>query len=256
MALREKAGWWSTIYDGSLKIHILPKISGLHLNEISRYKIKNFISVLVVFGLLTGLLSFGYQSYYFGRRLTEAQAQNEVLTKQNQELLQRNTHLRYINDLAIEFSMDPMIVMLVDHYSRDYLKTEGPEWRLLKTPEFLSYIMLSLIYTESKGRASAIGDEGKARGLTQIWVTTAKQYGDVTAHELLDPEVNISFAFKHFSHLLQKYRGNLAMALYAWNRGSSKVDKLLIYGESPQNGFGKKVYEAALLNNRYLEFKN
>lgn len=224
MALREKAGWWSAI---------------------------------VVVGLLTGLLSFvHYHSERFVRQLTAVQAQNEALAKQNQVLLQQNTHLRYINDLAVEFSMDPMIVLLVDHYSRDYLKTEGPEWRLLKTPEFLTYIMLSLIYTESKGRASAIGDGGKARGLTQIWVTTAKQYGNVTAKELLDPEVNISFAFKHFHHLLQKYRGNLAVALYAWNRGSGKVDKLLIYGESPQNGFGKKVYEAALLNNRYLEFKN
>ena len=98
----------------------------------------------------------------------------------------------------------------------------------------------------------AVGDGGKARGLTQIWVSTAREYGNVTAEQLQRPETNISFAFKHFQHLLQKYRGNLALALYAWNRGSGRVDKLLLYGESPQNGYAKKVYEAALVSNREL----
>ena len=148
--------------------------------------------------------------------------------------------------------MDPTIVTLVDRYSREYMKNGGPEWRLVRTPEFMSYIMLSLIYAESKGDASAIGDGGKARGLTQLWVSTARDYGDVTAEQLHQPETNIDFAFQHFHHLLKKYHGNLALALYAWNRGSGKGDKLLLYGESPQNGYAKKVYEAAFVNNRDL----
>jgi soluble lytic murein transglycosylase-like protein len=74
----------------------------------------------------------------------------------------------------------------------------------------------------------------------------------VTPEQLHRPETNISVAFKHFHHLLTKYRGNLALALYAWNRGSGRVDKLLLYGESPQNSYVQKVYEAALVNNRDL----
>ena len=103
---------------------------------------------------------------------------------------------------------------------------------------------------DSASTSEGVGDGGKARGLTQLWVSTARQYGDVTPEQLHLPETNISFSFKHFRHLLKKYRGNLALALYAWNRGAGKVDKLLIYGESPQNGYAKKIYEAALLNNR------
>ena len=196
-------------------------------------------------GLLAGCVYLTYQA-------DQLRDQVVVLIEQNQLLTEKIDHLSYVNDLAIEFSMDPAIVTLIDRYSRDHMKNGGPEWRLVRTPEFMSYIMLSLIYVESKGNTHAVGDGGKARGLTQIWVSTAKEYGNVTAEQLHRPETNLSFAFKHFQHLLQKYRGNLALALYAWNRGSGKVDKLLVYGESPQNGYAKKVYEAALASNREL----
>jgi hypothetical protein len=201
--------------------------------------------VALIVGLLAGL-------GYWIDQADQLRDQLAVLSEQNQMLTEKSEHLSYVNDLAVEFSMDPAIVILVDRYSREFMKDGGPEWRLVRTPEFMSYIMLSLIHVESKGNTEAVGDGGKARGLTQIWVSTARDYGEVTAAQLHLPETNVSFAFKHFQHLLQKYRGNLALALYAWNRGAGRVDKLLRYGESPQNGYARKVYEAALLNNREL----
>ena len=201
--------------------------------------------VALIAGLLAG-------SVYLIDQADQLRDQIVVLSEQNQMLTEKTERLTYVNDLAIEFSMNPTIVTLVDRYSREYMKNGGPEWRLVRTPEFMSYIMLSLIYVESKGNSDAVGDGGKARGLTQIWVSTAKEYGNVTPEQLQQPETNISFAFKHFQHLLQKYRGNLALALYAWNRGTGKVDRLLVYGESPQNGYASKVYEAALVSNREL----
>ena len=217
------------------------------------------LTVVVTVALLAGFLSMVYQVQRLDRRVDGLVRTNERLSARNQAIETQNVALRtqadqlsYVNDLAIEFSINPAIVTLVDHYSRQFMAGSGPEWRLLRTPEFMTYIMLSLIHTESRGNPAAIGDGGKARGLTQIWVSTAQQYGKVTAAELHQPETNISFAFQHFHHLLKKYRGNLALALYAWNRGSGTVDKLLTYGESPQNGYAKKVYEAALLHNRDL----
>ncbi|MCZ6768855.1 MAG: lytic transglycosylase domain-containing protein [Acidobacteria bacterium] len=206
---------------------------------------ENWWFVALTVALLAGFV-------YLIDQADQLRDQIAVLSEQNLILTEKTEHLSYVNDLAIEFSMDPAIVILIDRFSREYMKNGGPEWRLVRTPEFMSYIMLSLIYVESKGNTHAVGDGGKARGLTQIWVSTAKEYGDVTAEQLHRPETNLSFAFKHFQHLLQKYRGNLALALYAWNRGPGKVDRLLVYGESPQNGYAKKVYEAALMNNREL----
>ena len=200
--------------------------------------------------LLGGFLFLVVQGHYLRNEVATLSQWNQTLSQKNQVLTQNNEDLRYYYDLATEFALDPMIVTLVDQYARESMSDNGPEWRLVRTPEFMTYIMLSLIYVESKGNTYAVGDGGKARGLTQLWVSTARQYGDVTPEQLHLPETNISFSFKHFRHLLKKYRGNLALALYAWNRGEGKVDKLLIYGESPQNGYAKKIYEAALLNNR------
>ena len=201
-----------------------------------------------VLALVIGVLAGG--QYWMDREDQRVKDQVTALREENEMLARRNEQLSYINDLAVEFSMDPTHVALVDRYSREYMAESGPEWRLVRTPEFMTYIMLSLIYVESKGNTHAVGDGGKARGLTQIWVSTAQDYGEVTAEALHLPETNISFAFKHFHQLLRKYQGNIALTLYAWNRGSRKVDRLLEYGESPGNGYAKKVYEAALVNNR------
>jgi len=203
-----------------------------------------------ILGLLVGGLFLVIEANRLRDHIATLSNENQTIAHKNQELTQTSEKLSYFYDLATEFALDPMIVTLVDQYARESMSDNGPEWRLVRTPEFMTYIMLSLIYVESKGNTFAVGDGGKARGLTQLWVSTARQYGDVTPEQLHLPETNISFSFKHFRYLLKKYRGNLALALYAWNRGEGKVDKLLIYGESPQNGYAKKIYEAALLNNR------
>jgi len=161
--------------------------------------------------------------------------------------------LQEIHDLSIEFNINPLIVEIVRDVARTTIaSTDQSQWRLIKTPEFATYLMLSLIYAESNGRATAIGDMGKARGLTQIWTSTAAMYSKEKdlAKKLLDPQFNIEISFKHFAALLKKYRGNVALVLYAWNRGPGKVDKLIAYGQSPANGYGRRVYRAAEDANR------
>jgi soluble lytic murein transglycosylase-like protein len=91
--------------------------------------------------------------------------------------------------------------------------------------------------------------------LTQIWTTTAGQYGEVTFDDLLDPETNIDFSFRHLHYLLKRYRGNLALSLYSWNRGQGTVDRLLRYGQPPNNGYGPRVYKAAMNAGRPLPGK-
>jgi len=216
--------------------------------------LKDFCSrkLIAVLAFAVGLGAAGYPLHYRSDRLKDEVTE---LAKKNHNLQEENDRLRYINSLSVEFSMDPLIVTLVDQQSRQYLNHKSAEWRLLKTPEFLTYIMLSLIYAESKGDPGAVGDGGKARGLTQIWVTTARDYGNVSAEQLLDPETNINYSFKHFHELLKKYHGNLAMVLYAWNRGPGTVDRLLQYGQTPENGYGKRVYQASLDNNRHFALR-
>ena len=152
----------------------------------------------------------------------------------------------FIKDLATEFRIDPYIVRLVHEQSLRQVDQQASEWRLLRTPESVTYLLLSVIHAESRGNPNAVGDNGRARGLTQIWVSTARRYGEVSAEELLDPAVNVRFAFEHFRYLLKRYNGNFSLALYGWNRGPGTVDRLIRYGKSPANGYGKKVYQAAI----------
>ena len=148
----------------------------------------NWWFITLVIGLLAGFLFLVYQANHLRKQIVTLSEENQALSQLHQVLTQRNEKLSYFYDLATEFSLDPAVVNLVDHYARDYMSHDGPEWRLVRTPEFMTYIMLSLIYVESKGDPSAVGDGGKARGLTQIWVSTAREYGDVTPEELHQPE--------------------------------------------------------------------
>ena len=86
------------------------------------------------------------------------------LQQENEMLVRRNEQLSYINGLAIEFSMDPTIVTLVDRYSREYMRKSGPEWRLVRTPEFMSYIMLSLTMWNPRGTPTPWATEARPEG--------------------------------------------------------------------------------------------
>lgn len=156
-------------------------------------------------------------------------------------------------DLAIEFGFNPIIVEIVDDYAKAELLHEKSEaYRLIQTHEYLTHIFLSMIYTESKGNVNARGDKGKAYGLTQIWLSTARDYEEkITANQLMDPDANIRIAFRHFNFLLKKYRGNFTLALLAWNRGQQRVDEMIAWGRSPANGYGERVFNASVRASRY-----
>ena len=182
----------------------------------------------------------------FEAALADAVAITEAAVHEGNELKRKH-------DLAIEFGFNPIIIEIVDDQSRKAMLTaKGDEFRLIQTQEYLTHIFLSLIYVESKGVVDARGDKGKAYGLTQIWLTTARDYVDnLEPNQLYDPQINIEVSFLHFRHLLAEYRGNFTLALLGWNRGSGKVNKLISWGESPANGYGAKVFNASVTATRY-----
>ncbi len=157
------------------------------------------------------------------------------------------------HDLAIEFGFNPIIVEIVDDQAKKAINNaHGDEFRLIQTHEYLTHIFLSMIYTESQGNIKARGDKGKAYGLTQIWLSTARDYVDnLEPAQLYDPQINVEVSFLHFRYLLTKYRGNFTLALLAWNRGQNRVDKIIAWGESPANGYGAKVFNASVQATRY-----
>jgi soluble lytic murein transglycosylase-like protein len=84
----------------------------------------------------------------------------------------------------------------------------------------------AIIKNESGYNLNAKSPAG-ATGLMQLMPDTARSLG-VT--DIKDPAQNVEAGTKYFSSLLGKYRGNVILALAAYNAGPAAVDK---YGTVP-----------------------
>lgn len=84
-------------------------------------------------------------------------------------------------------------------------------------------LVAALIRAESNFNSKATSHRG-ARGLMQITTRTASRYR-ISANELYDPYKNVDTGIRHLKMLLQRYAGNLELALAAYNTGEFAVDR-------------------------------
>ena len=65
-----------------------------------------------------------------------------------------------------------------------------------------------------------------------------------TPGKLNDPAYNIRIGIKHLKDHLHFFRGDMQLALLAYNRGRGKVNELVNLGVNPSNGYASKVLES------------
>jgi hypothetical protein len=82
-------------------------------------------------------------------------------------------------------------------------------------------LVRAVIETESNWNPKAYSHKG-AGGLMQLIPTTAQRYG---AYDVFNPQQNIDAGVKHLKWLLERYNGNLDLALAAYNAGEGAVDR-------------------------------
>lgn len=87
-------------------------------------------------------------------------------------------------------------------------------------------LLTAMAKQESNFQADATSKSG-AMGIMQLMPATAAHFGCTNPY---DPEQNIMAGAKYISELLDKYDGNVSLALAAYNAGSGSVDK---YGGIP-----------------------
>lgn len=87
-------------------------------------------------------------------------------------------------------------------------------------------LIKAIIKVESNYQANARSPKG-ALGLMQVLPTTAAQYGN---YNLFNPKDNITVGTRHFAYLMNKYQGQVHLALAAYNAGEGNVAK---YGGIP-----------------------
>jgi len=98
-----------------------------------------------------------------------------------------------------------------------------------------------LVRVESGFVSRAVSPMG-AVGLTQVMPATAEELSPgIAYHQLFDRETNLRLGFRYLRQLLEKYYGDLHLALTAYNRGPGKVDRVTRAGGDPFNGYARAV---------------
>jgi soluble lytic murein transglycosylase-like protein len=102
-------------------------------------------------------------------------------------------------------------------------------------------VAFGLVRTESEFKDYATSHVG-AVGLTQLMVPTARWFKrDATVADLRDSETNLEIGFRYLNELIDRYEGDVELALTAYNRGTGTVDRVLERGGDPDNGYARKV---------------
>jgi soluble lytic murein transglycosylase-like protein len=82
-------------------------------------------------------------------------------------------------------------------------------------------LVRAVIETESNWNAGAISHKG-ALGLMQLVPTTAQRFG---VSDAFSPQQNVDAGVRYLKSLLERYNGNLDLALAAYNAGEGAVDR-------------------------------
>jgi soluble lytic murein transglycosylase-like protein len=102
-------------------------------------------------------------------------------------------------------------------------------------------VAFGLVATESGFKRTARSHVG-AVGLAQLMPATARWLEPgTTRRDLENPETNLRLGFRYLRDLVDKYDGDTALALTAYNRGPGTVDRVLRRGGDPDNGYAGKV---------------
>jgi len=102
-------------------------------------------------------------------------------------------------------------------------------------------LAFGLVATESEFNRHAVSPVG-AVGYTQLMPSTARFFRPELEREaLFDRDTNLRLGFRFLKTLIDKYHGNLKLALTAYSRGPDRVDFLLRNGDDPDNGYARLV---------------
>jgi hypothetical protein len=94
----------------------------------------------------------------------------------------------------------------------------------------------ALLFQESKGDPNALNERTGAAGIAQIMADTALKPGfgikPITLKQRFDPKIAVPFARKYMNAMLDRFDGNLANSLAAYNWGPGNVDKWVKSGST------------------------
>ena len=143
--------------------------------------------------------------------------------------IQMNSQVRHFANM---FNVDLQLARLIYDISID--EEINPE------------LVFRVIRTESDFITNCVGKVGEI-GLMQVRYGTALTIDrGATKKKLYDPAYNIRIGIRHLKDHLHFFRGDLRLALLAYNRGRGRVNELLALGMDPANGYARRVLDTRL----------
>jgi soluble lytic murein transglycosylase-like protein len=135
----------------------------------------------------------------------------------------------------------PSVNALVAHYRSQGYEVSGSLARTIgeaaERYDIDPDVAFGLVRAESGFRNGATSRVG-AVGLTQLMPGTARWLEPgTTRSDLRDPETNVEIGFKYLRSLIDRFHGDVDLALTAYNRGPGTVDRVLKRGGDPDNGY-------------------
>jgi soluble lytic murein transglycosylase-like protein len=101
-----------------------------------------------------------------------------------------------------------------------------------------------LVKLESDFNPRAVSRVG-AIGLSQLMLSTAVQFDrSVTRERLYEPKTNLRIGFQYLRRLISAYKGNVQLALLAYNLGEDAVDQARRAGKNPLVGYNRILLKA------------
>ena len=98
-----------------------------------------------------------------------------------------------------------------------------------------------LVKVESGFNSRAVSSAG-AVGFAQVMPPTARLYAPgLTYSQLFDRGTNLQLGFRYLRDLIDRYNGDLRLALLAYNRGPGRLQQLQKDGINPANGYAEAV---------------
>ena len=101
-----------------------------------------------------------------------------------------------------------------------------------------------MVKLESDFNPRAVSKVG-AVGLVQLMPSTAVLFDKtVTREDLFNPEINARIGFRYMRRLIGLYKGDVRLALLAYNLGESRVDEARKAGRNPLDGYNRILIKA------------